>query len=141
MNDLSLTCKRIIAASPERVYNAWLDPAVMARFMSPGPDMHVSQARADARVGGRFLVVMVADRELPHEGTYKVLTPFSRIVFTWESPWSAPDTEVELLLTPVQGGTEIVLTQVKFVSPESRDSHAAGWGAILDKLATTLKGR
>lgn len=39
MTDLSLTCSRVIKASPEQVYNAWLDPAIMTKFMSPGPTM------------------------------------------------------------------------------------------------------
>lgn len=141
MTDLTLTCTRTMNASPERVYNAWLDPVMMAKFMSPGPDMHVTEARADARVGGRFLVVMMADKPLPHTGTYKVLTPHSRIVFTWESAWSAPQSEVELRLSPVADGTKVVLTHVKFASEESRDNHKRGWGAILGKLATALEGR
>ncbi|HMS96759.1 MAG TPA: SRPBCC domain-containing protein [Tabrizicola sp.] len=135
MSDLSLTCRRVIKASPEAVYGAWLDPVMMARFMSPGPDMHVREARADARVGGRFFVMMVGEKDFPHEGTYKELKPHSRIVFTWEAPWSAPDTEVTLEFAPVAGGTEVVLTQVKFLSEESRDNHLAGWTGILGKLA------
>ena len=134
MSDLSLTCRRVIKASPETVYGAWLDPVMMARFMSPRPDMHVREARADARVGGRFFVMMVGEKDFPHEGTYKVLEPHSRIVFTWEAPWSAPDTQVELRFTPVPDGTEVVLTHVRFTSEESRDNHQAGWTGILDKL-------
>lgn len=136
MTDLRLTCRQVIKASPERVYNAWLDPATMTKFMSPRPDMHVREARSDARVGGRFHVIMVGDKDYPHEGTYKELTPHSRMVFTWEAQWSAPGTEVELVLSPVAGGTEVVLTHVKFMSEESRDSHMQGWTGILGKLAT-----
>ena len=73
-----MTCRHTVKASPEQVYNAWLDPTMMTRFMSPRPDMHVSKARSDARVGGRFFVMMVGDKKYPHEGTYKVLTPQER---------------------------------------------------------------
>ncbi|WP_349437542.1 SRPBCC family protein [Pararhizobium sp. A13] len=138
MTDLSLTCRRTIKANPKQIYNAWLDPAMMTRFMSPRPDMHVAEARSDAREGGRFFVLMVGDKEYPHEGTYNELTPFSRIVFTWEAPWSAPDTQVELVLTPVADGTEVVLTHVKFMSEESRDNHEKGWNGILGKLDALL---
>jgi uncharacterized protein YndB with AHSA1/START domain len=140
MNDLSLTCRRLIQASPERVYQAWLDPKSMAAFMAPGPTMHVSQARADAKVGGRFFVMMVGDKDYPHEGTYLELVPFSRIVFTWEAPWSAPGTQVEIDLTPKAGGTDVTLTQVKFMTEQNRDSHLEGWTAILGKLETLLAG-
>ncbi|MBA3911666.1 MAG: SRPBCC domain-containing protein [Rhodobacter sp.] len=141
MTDLTLTCRRVIKAAPELVYNAWLDPAVMTRFMSPGPDMHVSEARSDPRVGGRFFVLMQGDKPYPHEGSYLELVPHSRIVFTWEAPWSAPGTQVELVMTPVAEGTEVVLTHVKFMSEEARDNHFAGWTGILEKLAASLSGK
>jgi uncharacterized protein YndB with AHSA1/START domain len=132
--DLSLTVRRVIKATPEAIYQAWLDPMKMKRFMTPGPGMRVGETACDPRVGGRFLVVMVGERELPHEGSFQVLDPFKRLVFTWESPFSAPDTTVEIVLTPVAEGTEVALTQVKFVSEESRDNHKAGWGMILAAL-------
>jgi uncharacterized protein YndB with AHSA1/START domain len=139
MAELSLTCRQMIKAPPEKVYAAWLDPATMTRFMSPRPDMHVAEARADARVGGRFFVLMVGDKPYPHEGSYRELVPFSRIVFTWEAPWSAPDTEVTLRFTPVDGGTEVELTHVRFTSEEARDNHAQGWTGILGKLAAVFQ--
>lgn len=138
MTDLTLTCRRTINASPEKVYGAWLDPAMMARFMAGGDDMHVAEVRADARVGGRFHVLMVGDKTVPHDGTYKVLTPFSRIVFTWESPYAPPDSEVELRFTPVGTGTEVVLTQTRFLTESNRDGHIRGWTLILDRLDGAL---
>lgn len=137
-SDLTLTARRIIKAPPEVVFEAWLDPATMSKFMSPRPDMHVREARADARVGGRFLVMMVGDKDYPHEGTYREITRHSRLVFTWEAPWSAPGTYVDITFTPVPEGTEIVLTHVKFLSQDSRDNHLQGWTGILGKLADTF---
>jgi uncharacterized protein YndB with AHSA1/START domain len=136
MSDLTLTVRRTIKAPPKRVFEAWLDPTMMMKFMSPRPDMHVREARADAKVGGRFFVMMVADKDLPHEGTYREITPYSRLVFTWEAPWSAPGTYVTIDFAPVPDGTEVVLTHVKFLSEESRDNHLQGWGGILGKLET-----
>lgn len=137
MPDLSLTCSRTINASPEVLFNAWLDPAVMVQFMSPRPDMSVKEARSEAKTGGTFHVLMVGDKEYPHEGTYREITPHSRLVFTWIAPWSHPDSTVALTFTPVDGGTEIVLTHTHFTSGESRDGHAEGWAGILGKLDTT----
>lgn len=70
MTDLTLTCRRVIDASPEAVYNAWLDPAIMRRFMAGSADQTVKEARSDARVGGSFYVLMVSDKEIPHQGVY-----------------------------------------------------------------------
>lgn len=139
MTDLTLTCRRTFKASPEALYNAWLDPATMRRFMAGGADQTVTEARSDARPGGGFRVVMVSDKEIPHQGIYKELTPFSCIRFTWESPYSPADSEVEIRLTPVPEGTELVLTQVKFLSESARDGHFNGWSHILERLDTTLQ--
>lgn len=134
MTDLTLTCRRVIKASPEQVYKAWLDPAMITKYMTMGPDMQARDARTDPRVGGRFHFLMVGENEAPHEGTYTDLTPYSRIAFTWETPYSAPESHVELLLTPVSGGTEVVLNHVKFLSEGSRDGHFKGWTGILGRL-------
>jgi uncharacterized protein YndB with AHSA1/START domain/DNA-binding transcriptional ArsR family regulator len=134
MSDLSLTCRHTFKASAERIYNAWLDPAMMIRYMTMGPDMVARDASCDPRVGGRFRFTMVGEKENLHTGTYRELTPYSRITFTWEAPWSTPGSLVDITLTPVEGGTEVVLTHVKFTSEESRDGHFKGWTGILSRL-------
>jgi uncharacterized protein YndB with AHSA1/START domain len=134
MTDLTLTTRRTIKASPEQVYMAWLDPVVIAKYMTMGPDMQARDVRNDPRVGGRFFFNMVGERANPHQGTYTELTPYTRIAFTWETPWSASGSRVDLTLTPVAGGTEVVLTHVKFVSEQSRDGHLKGWAGILERL-------
>lgn len=136
MSELSLTVSRHISAAPEKVFNAWLDPAMLAKFMTPGPNMTVPKAVTDAKEGGRFLVVMKADGDdMPHAGTYKEITPYSRIAFTWESPFSDPESVVTLVFVPKDGGTDLTLTHVKFPSEESRNNHEGGWTAILAALA------
>jgi uncharacterized protein YndB with AHSA1/START domain/DNA-binding transcriptional ArsR family regulator len=138
MPDLSLTCRHTFKASAERIYKAWLDPAVMIKYMTMGTEMVARDATCDPRVGGRFHFTMVGEKEHPHTGTYRELTPYSRITFTWEAPWSAPGSLVDITLAPVEGGTEVVLTHVKFTSEESRDGHFKGWTGILDRLDTLL---
>jgi uncharacterized protein YndB with AHSA1/START domain len=136
MSELALTTSRRIAAPPDRLYAAWLDPAMLARFMLAGPGMTIPHAETDPRVGGRFAVTMSMDgRDLPHAGTYLDLQPNRRIVFTWESPFSVPDSTVTVTFEPRDGGTEVTLTHVKFASEQSRDNHRGGWNAILDALA------
>lgn len=138
MTDLTLSLSRTIKASPEAVYAAWLDPATIRRFMAGGADQTVAEARTDPRVGGRFFILMVADKEIPHQGTYTALDPYSLIRFTWDSPYSPADSEVTIRLTPVPGGTELSLTQEKFLSEGARDGHRKGWARILERLSATL---
>ena len=51
---LSLTVERVINAAPEAVFDAWLTPQMLMRFMCPGPGMTTPEAKTDPRVGGRF---------------------------------------------------------------------------------------
>tara|TARA_R110002124_G_scaffold14825_1_gene65339 strand:- start:1288 stop:1713 length:426 start_codon:yes stop_codon:yes gene_type:complete len=140
MTELSLRVTRTINAPIEAVFNAWLDPAMLVRFMTPGEGVTVPKAETDARVGGRFDIVMTAgEKELPHSGTYLTIDRHSKLVFTWESPYSDAGSTVTLNLAPsAAGGTDVELLHVKFPSEESRNNHEAGWGAILATLDGVL---
>jgi uncharacterized protein YndB with AHSA1/START domain len=140
MNDLTLSIRRTIKATPEAVYAAWLDPATIARFMAGSSDQRVTEARTDPRVGGDFRIVMTSDKDVAHQGIYRDLVPHSLIRFTWESPYSPADSEVTIRLAPVAEGTEISLSQVKFLSESARDGHKGGWTHILDRLETLMAG-
>ena len=137
--DLSLTVERTISAPPKAVFEAWLTPEMLARFMKPGPTVTVSDATTDPREGGRFTIVMRAgDKDIPHAGTYREITRHSRLVFTWESPFSVEDSTVTLVFSPASGGTHLRLTHRRFPTTESRDNHNDGWTAILATLDATL---
>jgi uncharacterized protein YndB with AHSA1/START domain len=138
--DLSLTISRRISAPPARVYEAWLDPQKLIRFMSNCEGMSLAAAETDPRVGGRFLLVMKTEngKAIPHTGTYLDLRPHSRIVFTWESEYSTVEgSTVTLDLAPDGDATLLKLTHVRFASEASRDGHTGGWSTILDGLAAT----
>ena len=139
MTDLTLSIRRTIKASPEAIYAAWLDPATITRFMAGGADQTVTEARTDPRVGGKFRIVMTSDKDIAHQGIYKDLVPHSLIRFTWESPYSPADSEVTIRLAPAAEGTDLELTQVRFLSEGARDGHKGGWTLILGRLATALE--
>jgi uncharacterized protein YndB with AHSA1/START domain len=139
MTDLTLTAERTIAAPQKDVFSAWLDPAMLKRFMTPGPGMGCPEATTDPREGGRFALVMQAgDDKMPHGGTYTEISPHDRIVFTWESPFSVEGSTVTLTFAPVTGGTHVTLTHVKFADEQSRDNHQGGWTNILAALDKSL---
>ena len=139
MTELTLNVSRTINASAETLFNAWLDPKMLARFMLPGPNMTVPSVTVDPVKGGRFDIIMKAgDQEIPHAGTYMEIDPHSRLVFTWESPLSTDGSTVTLTFKEVDGGTEVNLHHVKFQNEESRDNHSAGWEGILAKLEVAV---
>jgi uncharacterized protein YndB with AHSA1/START domain len=135
-NDLSLKVTQRVPASPERVFDAWLDPEMISRFMIAGPDAGVKSAETDPRVGGRYAITMTNEMgEVPHWGEYRVIDRPNRLVFTWNSPHATPDSLVTLTFDPIDGETLVTLLHEKFPSEGSREGHAKGWTAILATLA------
>ena len=135
--ELNLEVSRVINAPKETLFDAWLDPKMLANFMMPAPDMSVPKVKADARVGGRFLIVMHAGgKDMPHEGTYKTIDRPNTLAFTWESPMSPIDGSIVTLnFDDVDGGTKVTLNHVRFPNEESRNNHEGGWTRILEALA------
>lgn len=136
MTDLTVNIKKTINAPIEKVFDAWLDPAMLTRFILPMPGMPQPEVETDPREGGRFSIVMqVGDDKIPHTGSYLSLERPSRLVFSWESPYSADDSKVTLDFTEIDAATTSVeLTHVKFLHEEARSDHEGGWGNILDQL-------
>ena len=139
MTDLSLTTRRTIAAPAMRIYQAWLDPAFAGRFLTASADRPALKVEIDARVGGRFLIVMPSGAdEVPHSGEYLELVPGRKIVFTWNSRHVNPGTTVTVTFEERDGITEVVLTHEKFAEERSRDGHRKGWDLILDNLVREI---
>lgn len=138
--ELSLTIDRVIPAPRQAVFEAWLDPEALARFMTPGEGMTVPKVENEPRVGGSFLIVMKAgEQELEHRGEYQVIDRYDRLVFTWISGHTMPGSTVTLTfqeLSPKE--TKLTLHHVGFPNEQSRSDHEGGWKAIVDALAATV---
>ena len=136
MNDLTVNLNKTINAPIERVFDAWLDPAMLAQFILPMPGMPEPEVENDAREGGSFSIVMdVGDNKIPHTGTYLIINRPIELSFTWQSPFSVDDSQVTLLLSVIDTNTtHIELTHNKFIDEETRSNHAGGWSNILDML-------
>jgi uncharacterized protein YndB with AHSA1/START domain len=139
----SLTVERVVPGPIDDVFDAWLDPARLSQWMTPGPGMSVPVAEVDPVVGGRFRIVMRAgDRDLPHEGEYRVIERPTRLVFTWTSEPAGKDTLVSIVFTRLADAeTRVSLTHERFTSESARDNHRQGWGGILDALAQRFSTR
>jgi len=130
--DLSLKVTQHIAASPERVFDAWLKPDTLREFITPDDTLGKADVTLDAREGGRFDIIMKgSERPLPHWGIYKKIDRPRELVFTWVSEWSLEDSTVTLTFQPSGDGTDVTLIHERFMSEEMRDNHEKGWGRIL----------
>ncbi len=136
MNDLICKLSRVINAPIDKVFDAWLDPQLLSRFMLPMPGMPQPKTEVDGREGGRFTIYMdIGEKIIPHSGTYLELDRPNRLIFSWESPFSTDGSTVTLEFT-VQDKvkTRLELTHVRFIDEETRDNHEIGWSNILAAL-------
>lgn len=139
---LVLRIVRRFDASPERVFDAWLDPATAARWLFATPGGTMLRTDIDARVGGGFRITEQRDAgEAEHHGRYLALDRPHRIVFDfWADPDDAHDpARIAIDITPTAGGCELVLVQhlpARYADYAERTRH--GWTTLLANLARTL---
>ena len=137
MTDLTVNIEKIIHAPIEKVFDAWLNPKMLSKFMKGMPDKTDTDVEIDAREGGHFTFVMhVGDDKIAHTGKYVEISRPHKLVFTWASRYSIVDNStVTLNFTKIEDNkTNISLIHVKFIDEESRSGHEEGWSNILDNL-------
>ena len=134
---------RSFDAAPDRVFDAWLAPAMIGRFMF-GPalrDEEVLRIEVDARVGGAFsFLVRRQGQEIDHVGHYLEIDRPRRLAFTWGiAGESEEQSRVDIEITPRDDGCELVL--VHRMDPQwasYADRVRAGWSTMLEALSRAL---
>lgn len=126
-------------ASPERVFDAWLDPEKASRWLFTTATGCMVRAEIDARVGGTFNFTDRRDGEdVEHVGEYLEIERPRRLVFTFGVPKYSPlSTRVTVDILPLGSGCQLTLTH-EGVLPEYASRTEAGWGMLLDALAKSL---
>jgi len=128
-------------ASAERVYDAFLNPAMVGRFMFASPTGRIVRCEIDARVGGAFVIIDRRDGEdVAHSGRYRELERPRRIVFTLlVEKYSKDADKVTIDVAPLGKGCELTLTQEKTAKDAPHEDRAReGWADILDVAAELL---
>jgi uncharacterized protein YndB with AHSA1/START domain len=146
--------ERTIPASPAQVYRAWLDPALLTRWMTPGPST-VTRAEVDERVGGHFRI-WHADPSGTAAGGFDCelteLVPNKRIVFRWgfvgaqRRDGAVFDSLLTVTLREApDGGTVLTLLHERLddlaaALPGVAQNVGPGWEDVLGKLAGVVGG-
>lgn len=140
---VSVKVSRVFGATAERVFDAWLDPAMIGRFMF-GPALReetIIHLKVDARVGGAFsFKVDRAGQEIDHIGVYREIDRPRRLVFTWGiAGMSDGESVVTIDITQRDGGCD--LTLVHEMQPQWADFAPRveqGWTTMLTALGKVL---
>lgn len=140
---------RRYAASAERVFDAWLDPSMIAKFMF-GPhlrDESIVHLDVDARVGGAFsFLVRRQETEVDHVGHYLELARPSRLVFTWSAFAAGADrnsssaSRVAIDIVPHRDGCVLTLTHAMPAEwADFAERTKRGWTTMTDALVAALE--
>jgi uncharacterized protein YndB with AHSA1/START domain len=138
----SLTFKRRLNASPEKVYAAWTDPQKLVQwFGRADARRETMRAEIDLRVGGRYRVSfsIPAGEYFEVGGVYREVIANERLVFTWA--WhSTPERESLLTVSLRQDGQGTLLTlhHTQLFDEAARAGHERGWLAALASLEKFL---
>lgn len=140
---IAVHASRRFAAPPERVFDAFLDTRLIARWMF-GPDLReqeVVRLQLDPRVGGTFsFLVRRGEREVDHVGEYLEIQRPHRLQFTWGAREDLPATShVRVDIDPFPAGSALSLTHE--LHPQwgaAAEATKDAWTKMLDALARAL---
>jgi uncharacterized protein YndB with AHSA1/START domain len=139
-----LVVTRTFNAPARLVFEAWTKPELFRRWWVPkSMGMSLLSCDMDVRTGGKYrLQFGYGDSQSAFFGTYKEVTPFSRLVWTNEE---SDDGAVTTVTFEERGGKTSLVLRELYPSKEALD--AAGTGAAdamvetfaqLDELLLTL---
>jgi uncharacterized protein YndB with AHSA1/START domain len=147
------TASRVIAAPPERVYAALVDPEALTAWLPPD-GMSGRFERFDPRPGGSYRMVLTyadaaaspgkatADSDIV-EARFVDLVPGVRVAqavdFVSDDPAYAATMTMTWEVTAVDGGTRVDITADDVPDGISAEDHAAGLASSLTNLADYLE--
>ena len=144
------TASHIIKASPQAIYDAFVDPAALAAWLPPRGMTGAFQL-FEPRPGGRYRMTLTyetpdsatpgksaADADVV-EGKFIELVPGKRIVqqadFVSDDPAFAGTMTMTWSLAPVPGGTEVTIIADNVPDGIGKADHDTGMQSSLENLA------
>ena len=135
--------QRVMPATPEVVFDQWLDPESLEEWMCPRP-VRVVDVAVEPRIGGtvRFDVDDSGTRVLI-TGQFLTIDRPHLLRFTWSnSNWPDPTVAsvVNVAFEPVGDDETLMSIEHSLLPPEEFESFDNGWTLTFDQLAAFLHG-
>jgi uncharacterized protein YndB with AHSA1/START domain len=134
------TTRRLIRATPERLFQAWTDPIQLMQWWGPA-GVECIDAHIDLRVGGSY---GIANR-LPDgailwiTGTVEAVEPPRYLAYSWHAgPQDGAFERVTVRFEPAGTHTEVLVVHQRIPTDDLRQQHQAGWAGCLDGLERYL---
>ena len=137
-NTNTVRLHRVLRATPERVYRAFLDADAMAKWLPPN-GFTGKVHRMDAKVGGSYKMSFTnftTGKSHSFGGTYLELKPHERIRYTdkFDDPNLLGEMQTTITLKHVFCGTDLNITQEGIPAVIPAEACYLGWGESLDLL-------
>jgi uncharacterized protein YndB with AHSA1/START domain len=137
----TVTAEIQIAAPPERVFEALVEPQQIAEWWR-NDTVSLEGVELEPRVGGRWGYqtnkAVDGKNRFRVQGEILEYDPPRLLAYTWRANLHrdpARSTVVRWELTPVGGGTRVKLTHSGLAQePESRQGYGTGWLDVVDRL-------
>ena len=139
----TVTLQRVLRATPERIYRAFLDADAMAKWLPPyGFTCRVQ--RLEAKVGGTFKMSFTnfsSGSAHSFGGEYRELVPHQRIRYsdTFDNPDMPGEMETTVSLRAVSCGTEVSIVQRGVPAAIPVEMCYLGWQESLLQLANLVE--
>jgi uncharacterized protein YndB with AHSA1/START domain len=141
--DAFLVVRRIIRATPERLFAAWTEPEQLRKWWGPEGVVCVDP-EVDLRVGGRYRI----GNQFPDQkvlwivGEFEVVDPPHRLTYTWRLEGTSAGPERVSVYFEARGhATEVIVTHERISNEALRDQHQHGWQGCLDGLEEYISKR
>ena len=136
---------RVLQATPERIYRAFLDADAMAKWLPPN-GFTCTVHSLDAKVGGRFRMsfrAFASGAEHAFGGEYLELEPGKRLRYTdtFDDPNLPGTIEVTVKLEAVIGGTDVDIVQAGIPQAIPLEMCHLGWQDSLDQLSRLVEAK
>src|SRR6266513_1629356 len=134
---------RVLRATPEKIYKAFLDPDAMAKWLPPN-GFTAKVNKMDAKVGGTHKMSFTnftTGKSHSFGGTYVELTPHERIRYTdkFDDPNLPGEMQTTITLKKVSCGTELNIVQEGVPDVIPAEACYLGWQESLTLLAKLVE--
>jgi uncharacterized protein YndB with AHSA1/START domain len=134
---ITLVVRRVIRATPERLFDAWTDPDQLLEWWGPAGVTCIAPS-VDLRVGGAYRIGnrLSDGSEIWIVGLFESIERPTRLSYTWQLEGTNAEPERVTVEFVRQGmSTEVIVTHERIGSETLRDQHSQGWYGCLEGLA------
>lgn len=142
-NTNTIRLHRVLRASPERVYRAFLDADAMAKWLPPN-GFTAKVHHMDAKVGGTYKMSFTnfsSGKSHSFGGTYLEIVPYERIRHTdkFDDPNLPGEMQTAIIFKKVSLGTELNIVQEGVPGVIPAEACYLGWQESLTLLGKLVE--